>query len=38
VLANEFERTASQKRKEGLPILGGSPFLEETGERIYYSG
>ena len=28
----------AETRGEGLPILGGSPFLEETDERNYYGG
>jgi hypothetical protein len=27
-----------RRGREGLPILGGNPFLEETGGRIYCSG
>jgi hypothetical protein len=29
---------SADRRGEGLPILGGSPFLEETDERIYDGG
>jgi hypothetical protein len=36
--ANEFESMLRRGGREGLPILGGSPFLEETDERKYYGG
>ena len=36
--ANEYEWTRRGRGREGLPILGGNPVLEETGERIYFRG